>query len=134
MRRVIFVVMAGVATLALTTAVSWAGNPHFVSCGPAVISGTCISVNGKEAGLGDEAQINIQLTATAECINPGQHHPKATNKSGVATDTDVPVQNGRANYFVSGCATFQPDCTPPMSVTFSKILLTDTTNNISCTP
>jgi hypothetical protein len=134
MRRVIFVVMAGLATLALTTAVSWAGSPHFVSCGPAVVSGACVSVNGKEAGLGGEEQINVQLTATAECINPGSNHPKAANKAGIATATDVPVQNGKANYFVSGCATFQPDCTPPMTVTVSDILITDTTNNITCTP
>jgi hypothetical protein len=126
--------MAVLATLVLAMPAAWAGNPHFVSCDLVSVSGTCLTVNGKEAGLGDEEQINILLTATAECINPGEQNPRAANKADVATDTDVPVQNGKANYTVTGCATFQPECSPPMTVVITNILITDTTNNITCEP
>jgi hypothetical protein len=29
---------------------------------------------------------------------------------------------------------FQPDCSPPMTVVFSAITITDNTNGITCTP
>jgi hypothetical protein len=128
------VAMAVLATLALTVSTAWAGSPHFVTCGVASVNGTCVSVSGKEAGLGSEEQISIELTATAQCINRGGNNPNAANKADIATGTDVPVQNGKANYTVTGCAEFQPDCTPPMTVVLTDILITDTTNNITCTP
>jgi hypothetical protein len=130
------VAMAVLATLALTMSTAWAGNPHFVSCGlvPVVDNGTCVRVQGKEAGLGDEEQISIELRATAQCVNPGGKRPQAANKVGIATDTDVPVQNGKADYTVQGCAEFQPECTPPMTVVITDISVCDTTNDICCTP
>jgi hypothetical protein len=134
MKQICTLAMGALATLALTMSTAWAGSPHFVSCGVASVNGTCVSVSGKEAGLGSEEQISIELTATAQCINPGNHHPQAGNKADIAAGTDVPVQNGKANYTVTGCAEFQPDCTPPMTVVLTDILITDTTNNISCTP
>jgi hypothetical protein len=94
----------------------------------------CVTVSAKEAGLGDEEQIDVTLTATAQCTNPGGNKPSAGNKVGVGADADVPVQNGQANYTLTGCAVFQPECSPPMTVSFTNILITDTTNNITCTP
>lgn len=45
---------------------AWAGSPHFVRDS---ITATCtdnsLTVAGKEAGLGGEAQVDIQVTATA---------------------------------------------------------------------
>jgi hypothetical protein len=136
MRRVIFIAMAVLATLVLTLPTAWAGEPHFVGqgCTLVSVSGTCVTVSAKEAGLGDEAQINVELTAEAQCINPGEKHPKAANKADVAADADVPVQNGQSTYTLTGCAVFQPDCSPPMTVVFSDITITDNTNGITCTP
>ena len=136
MRRVIFIAMAVLATLVLTLPPAWAGEPHFVGqgCTLVSVSGACVTVNAKEAGLGDEAQINVLLTATAECINPGEKHPKAANKADVAADAEVPVQNGQATYTLTGCAVFQPECSPPMTVLITDITITDTTNDITCTP
>jgi hypothetical protein len=135
MQRWILALLVGIAFVGVLAATgAWAGSPHFVSCDLVSVSGACVTVNGKEAGLGDEAQINILLTATAECINPGGGNPAAGNKEDVATDVDVPVQNGKANYTVTGCAEFQPECSPPMTVLITNILITDTTNGITCEP
>jgi hypothetical protein len=120
-------VAAGIAVPA-----ALAGSPHFISSAFSVSkSGTTLTVSGKEAGLGDEAQIHVVLSATAECINPGQNHPKAANKASVSAAGDFPVQNGKADFSLTATATFQPDCTPPMTVVFTDITVTDTTNNLT---
>jgi len=126
----ILVSIAFVGVLAATEA--WAGSPHFTSCS-VTQAGNTLTVDGKEAGLGDEEQINVVVSATASCINPGSKHPKAANKESVSAAENVPVQNGKALFSIDLTATFQPDCTPPMTVVFTDITVTDTTNNISCT-
>ena len=65
------------------------------------------------------------------------HHPKGmnrTNQLSLSTEGDFPVQNGRANFSLSVTATFTPDCSPPMTVSFTDITVTDTTNGISTDP
>jgi hypothetical protein len=123
-----FVAMAVLATLALATSASWAGNPHFVSCS-ATSSGNTLTVNGKEAGLGDEDQVTILVTATALCINNGGKHPKAVNKASVSDVSNQPVQNGQANFTINVTATFQPDCSPPMTVELASIMASATSLN-----
>jgi len=108
----------------------WAGNPHFVGAPVIVIQGDTITVTGKEAGLGNEPQVHIVLSATAECINPGGNHPRAANKTSVTAEGDFPVQNGKANFALSATASFQPECSPPMSVQFTDVSVCDVTNNI----
>jgi hypothetical protein len=71
------------------------------------------------------------VTATAACINPGDHHPKAANNESFSAEGTFPVQNGKANFSLTVTATFQPDCSPPMTVVFSDVVVTDTTNGIS---
>ena len=44
---------------------------------------------------------------------------------------DFPVQNGKADFSLTVTATFQPNCTPPMTVVFSNVTVTDTTSGIS---
>jgi hypothetical protein len=134
MIRKLGIVIAVIATMVLTVAVTTAGSPHFVGDCIKSQSGNTISATCKEAGLGNEAQINVRLTADASCINPGSNHPKAANKASVAAGATVPVQNGKANYTLTGTAHFQPDCSPPMTVVFSNITVTDTTNGISVDP
>jgi hypothetical protein len=109
-----------------------AGSAHFVDdTVQATRSGNSITVSGKEAGLGDEAQVHIVVSATAACINPGDKHPKAANKQSVSSSGDFPVQNGKANFSLTLTATFQPSCSPPMTVVFTNVTVTDTTNGIS---
>jgi hypothetical protein len=132
MRRLATVAIATVTAMALGMPMAWAGSPHFVdSTVTASRLDNTLTVSGKEAGLGDEAQVHIVVTATALCINPGSHHPKAANKESVSAAGDFPVQNGKANFSLSVTATFQPDCTPPMSVVFTDVTVSDTTNGIS---
>jgi hypothetical protein len=63
--------------------------------------------------------------------NKGEHHPKAANKQSLSEEATVPVQNGKANFELTVTATFKPECAPPMSVVFTDVTVTDTTNNIS---
>jgi hypothetical protein len=119
-------------TAAVAVPVAWAGSPHFVSnTVTATRTDNSLTVSGKEAGLGDEAQVHIVVSATAVCINPGGNHPKAENKQSVSSEGNFPVQNGKAEFSLTLTATFQPDCTPPMTVEFRNVTVTDTTNGIS---
>ena len=132
MRRIIVVVVGLLAAAAIAAAPASAGSPHFISNAFEVSrSGDTLTVSGKEAGLGDEAQIHVELSATAECINPGGNHPKAANKTSVSAAGDFPVQNGKAEFTLSATATFQPECSPPMSVVFTDVTVTDVTNGLT---
>jgi hypothetical protein len=132
MRRWIrFTLTAALALLLLGGQAVFAGSPHFVGGIVVTRDGNSLTVSGKEAGLGNEDQVHIVVNATAQCINPGQHHPKAANKQDVSAAGDFPVQNGKANFSLTLTATFQPDCTPPMTVVFTDVTVTDTTNGIS---
>jgi hypothetical protein len=62
------------------------------------------------------------------CINSGGKHPKAVNKQSVQAADDFPVQNGKAESTLSVTATFQPNCSPPMTVQFTDVSLVDETS------
>ena len=133
MQRRILSILVGIAFVGFLAATgAWAGSPHFVECSVST-SGNTLSADGKEAGLGDEDQIHVVVTADALCINSGGNHPRAVNKTSVTAAEDVPVQNGKAIFSIDVTATFQPECSPPMTVEFQNIRVTDITNNISCT-
>jgi phage tail sheath gpL-like len=116
--------------VAVAVPLAWAGNPHFVSV-TATREGNSLTVEGKEAGLGNETQVHIEITATAECINPGKHHPKAENKESVSAEGDFPVQNGKAEFSLTLTASFQPDCSPPMTVRFSNVVVRDAEHGVT---
>jgi hypothetical protein len=129
MRRFLVVMFVALTTVGLATP-AWAGNAHFLTTSVTRADDT-LTVVGKEAGLGDEDQVHIVVTATAQCVNPGGHDPQAGNKMTVSAGEDVPVQNGKADFSVDLVATFQPDCAPPMTVVFSDVVVTDTTNGLT---
>jgi hypothetical protein len=132
MRKLLLLAVIALAAAAVAVPVAWAGSPHFVNdTVSATRSGDSLIVSGKEAGLGDEARVHIVVTATALCINGGGNHPKATNKQSVSSEGDFPVQNGKANFSLTLTATFQPPCSPPMTVSFTDVTVTDTTNGIT---
>jgi phage tail sheath gpL-like len=130
MRRFLVLAVLALATVAVAVPAALAGNPHFVSV-TATRTDNSLIVEGKEAGLGNETQVHIVVTATAECINPGGHHPKAVNKESVSEEGDFPVQNGKANFSLTLTASFKPECSPPMTVRFTDVTVTDTTHGIS---
>jgi hypothetical protein len=122
------------AALALAASPAWAGSPHYVGTPTFTTSGSTITVTAKEAGLGDEAQIHVVLSGTAQCVNPGGNDPQAGNKTAFSTAADEPVQNGKADYSVTATAVLTPSCSPPMTVAFSGVTLTDTTNGLTAVP
>jgi phage tail sheath gpL-like len=130
MRRVLLGAALVLTTFVVAVPAVLAGSPHFVSV-TATREGNSITVSGKEAGLGNETQVHIEVTATAECINGGKHHPKAENKESLSAEGDFPVQNGKADFELTLTASFQPDCSPPMTVRFSNIVVTDTEHGVS---
>ena len=99
----------------------------------ASLSGSTLTVSGKEAGLGDEDQITVEVTATVACVNRGNHQPDAANKQTFGAGEDVPVQNGKANYTIEVPIEFQPNCSPPMRLVLISGTVTDVTNGISAT-
>jgi hypothetical protein len=132
MRRLVLLAVLALATAAVAAPAAWAGSPHFINSAFSISrSDNTLTVSGKEAGLGDEAQIHVELSATALCINPGSHRPKAANKTSVSAAGDFPVQNGKADFTLSATATFQPQCSPPMTVVFTDVTVTDTTNGLT---
>jgi len=132
MHRLSLLIVLALSSLALAVPVALAGSPHFVgNATTATRTDDSLTVSGKEAGLGDEAQIHVVVSATALCINGGGNHPKAVNKESVSAEGDFPVQNGKADFSLTLTATFQPSCSPPMTVEFTDVTITDTTNNIS---
>jgi phage tail sheath gpL-like len=130
MRRVFFLPFVVAIALVVGAPSAWAGSPHFVSV-TATRSGDSLVVKFKEAGLGNEPQVHIVVTATAECINGGGNHPKAANKQSVTSGQDFPVQNGRAEGSLTVTASFTPECSPPMTIRFSNVTITDTTSGVS---
>jgi hypothetical protein len=133
LRRFIAPAVIAAAAVFGFAAPAMAGSPHFVGTPTFTTSGSTITVSAKEAGLGDEAQINVTMTADALCINGGGNHPKAVNKTSVTAAADEPVQNGKSDYTLTATAVFQPACSPPMTVEFQNVTVTDTTNNLTAT-
>ena len=138
--KVLLMAIAVFTVLMLTATAAWAGSPHFVSnsitktVSTTNTTGDTLTVTGKEAGLGDESQIQVQVTATALCINGGGNHPKAVNKASFSATDTFPVQNGKANFSLTLLAVFSPSCSPPMTVQWQDIVITDLTNGISTDP
>lgn len=130
MRRFLLFAIIASTTMAVAAPSVFAGSPHFISV-TATRSGDTLTVSGKEAGLGNETQVHIEVTATAECINGGGKHPKAVNKESISAEGDFPVQNGKALFELTLTASFQPDCSPPMSVRFSNVVVSDTEHNLT---
>lgn len=119
-------VLAVVLTSALVAAVS---NAHFVGTPQITESGNTVTASGKVAGLGDVEEITVTVSGDAACINPGTKHPKAGNKESFSDTENVPVQNGKALFSLTLTATFSPDCSPPMTVDWSNVVITVTADD-----
>ena len=124
MIRALKVVVATSLAFGLMTTAALAGNPHFVGTPSVTRQGNNLSVSGKVAGLGNETQIHVVVTADAACLNRGQNFPQAANKQTFAAEGDFPVQNGKANFSLTLTASFSPKCSPPMSVVWGPVTIT----------
>ena len=148
MRRVLVPILA-LALLGLTmqSALATSG-AHFFFANSAVNDGGALVVNWDEAGLGQQ-QVNYTLSADATaiyaCINGGGNHPKATNKQTVAGHVNngatFTPENGRVKESLTAGPLSAGSFTCPSGqklvlakVTYSNIVLTDTTNNVVANP
>ena len=131
MRRFTMLAICLLAVASFMTTTAWA-DPHQVGACTLTQSGNTLTIEGKEAGLGSLVDtVSISFSADASCINPGSNKPKAANKTTVSGSGTFDVNNGKADFSLTGTATFQPDCTPPMTVVYSNLTVTDTTSGVT---
>ena len=121
------------ALMSAGVAVAGVAGAHFVGSPSVTISGDTLTASGKVAGLGNVDQIHVTVSADAACINPGNNHPQAANKESFSAAGDFPVQNGKAEFSLDLTATFQPNCSPPMTVEWSNVVITATAPGVSLT-
>jgi hypothetical protein len=122
-KRIATVLLAAAALAVVALPVARAGNPHFVGDPTITREGDTLTATGKLAGLGNEEQVHVVLTADVQCVNPGNNEPRAENKGAVIAEGDFPVQNGKALFSLSGVGTTDPDCSPPMTLVYSNVVV-----------
>jgi hypothetical protein len=142
---VALVAAIGLVFAAGTASASTSG-AHFTATADSVNSAGSLVATFSEAGLGNE---NVHYTlsangsATYACLNGGGNHPKAANKetsnAEVNGGADVQAKNGHASGSITAgppgstlvCPsgqTFVLGC-----VSYTNIVLTDTTNSVTTT-
>jgi hypothetical protein len=146
MRRILIVLAASCVSLALAVPVALADSPHFIRATGTVNSDGSLTVNFKEAGLGTNQNIDYLLsgqgTAIYVCVNRGGANPSASNKTAVAgpvsaTGTFNSGKNGQVTASLTVQPPFQDIGCPPgqsqelASVSYTGVVLSDTTNNVS---
>jgi hypothetical protein len=141
-----------VATVALVTSMAFTAGAlaqaaKFHSATSSVNNDGALVVSWDERGLGNE---NIDYTLTADatavyaCINRGGNHPEAANKETVNGDVSASgsfePRNGRVQASLTAGPISAGDFSCPggqrlvlASVSYTNIVLTDTTNNTSTT-
>lgn len=127
-----------------------AQSPHFVSASGTVNADGSLTVNFKEAGLGDNLLINYtasaNATATYVCVNKGGANPSAANKTTVSGPVSASGSfNSGKNGNITASLTLSPPAPPPPAdfacpkgqngpqlaqVSYTSVSLTDTTNGI----
>ncbi|MEU6878613.1 hypothetical protein [Streptomyces sp. NPDC046712] len=134
-RHSAFLLPAGVAIaiVGFLAPTAEAGSAHFVGTPTVTASGSTLTVKGKEAGLGNLEQINVTVTADAQCVNKGGNKPSAENKQAFGGGGQFPVQNGKANFSVTVTANFKPACSPPMTLVWTNVVVSDAANGLSVT-
>src|SRR5512135_884257 len=124
----------------------WATSPHFVKSNISIDRVGCLSSSFKEAGLGDNLQIEISLTANAvevwQCVNKGGNCPQASNKTTivqqVSADGIFSVKNGQVTGNLLVCPPEPPDTfgcpgnqvVSLAAIQYTNIILKDITNNV----
>jgi hypothetical protein len=143
-RRILLTTATLVAIFALA-APAFAAAPKFHAATSSVNNDGALVVSFDERGLGNE---NVDYTLTADatalfaCLNRGGNHPQAANKEAfegqVSTGASFEPKNGRVVADLTAGPLAAPQFTCPSgqrrvlaAVTYTNIVLTDTTNNVS---
>jgi hypothetical protein len=128
MRRFAIAVPLALLMLVLAVSQAFAVSPHFNFANVTSVTSNSLTVSFKEAGLGNSLNsVNISISGTAECINGGSNHPKATNKESVSASGTFNVSNGNATGSLTMTASLSPPCSPPMTICWTDLVITDTT-------
>jgi hypothetical protein len=138
-------VFAAVLTLGAGAAFATSG-AHFFSATGSVDANGALVVSFDEAGLGQQTvnyTLSTDATATYACINGGGNHPKAANKESLNGPLSTPTfsrqaENGRVKSSTPPLGPLPSTLQCPSGQTFvlacvsySNIVLTDTTNNVN---
>src|SRR5215208_6786618 len=146
MRRVGIIAVLSMLLLAFAASAALAQNEHFIRASGSLNNNGTLTVSFKEAGLGTNQNITYVLsadaTATYVCVNRGGANPSAQNKTTVAGPvSSTGTFNSGKNGQVTASLTVSPppsDITCPpgqslelASVSYTNVVLTDTTNDVS---
>ncbi len=133
MRRLLVLIFGALAAVVFAAGPALAVSAHFNFANVTSVTSNSITVSFKEAGLGNSLDsVNISVSGSAECINPGSHHPKAGNKTAESASGTFNVSNGQATGSLTMVATnISPPCSPPMVIAWTDLVVTDTTFNDS---
>ncbi len=133
MRRLLVLIFGALAAVVFAAGPALAVSAHFNFANVTSVTSNSITVSFKEAGLGNSLNsVNISVSGSAECINPGSHHPKAANKTAESASGTFNVSNGQATGSLTMVATnISPPCSPPMVIAWTDLVVTDTTFNDS---
>ncbi len=145
MRRVAASAVLASAVMGLGATQALADAPKFHSVDSSVSSGGALVVSFDERGLGNE-NVNYTITAQADatyaCINRGGKNPAAANKRSVVSRVEggatFEPRNGRVIGEISAGPPGPGSFSCPggqrlvlADVTYTDIVLTDTTNDVS---
>jgi hypothetical protein len=137
--------LGALLALVLGASVAFAASPHFIKTS-ASLSGANLVVSFKEAGLGDNLNINFTAsadgTATYVCVNKGGANPSASNKTVVAGPISASgTFNSGKNGTISASLTLHPpfaDIGCPngqkqqlAQASYTNVAISDTTNGVS---
>lgn len=148
-RRVLACLAAVAAACAVSTGVQAStSGAHFMhDTGDSVNSSGALVISIDEAGVGNATvnySVSTAATATYACINGGGNHPKAANKdtfsSSLTGGASFSPINGRVSASFSVGPLSADGFTCPggqtlvlAAVSYSNVMLTDTTNGVSIT-
>src|SRR5918995_2731165 len=146
MRRVGIIAVLSMLLLAFAASAALAQNEHFIRASGNLNNNGTLTVSFKEAGLVTNQLITYVLsadsTATYVCVNRGGANPSAQNKTTVsgpvsATGTFSSGKNGQVTESLTVSPPPSDITCPPgqslelASVSYTNVVLTDTTNNVS---
>ena len=145
MRKIGIIAVLSMLLVAVTAAVALAAAPKFHSATSSVNNSGALVVNFDERGLGNgniDYTLTADATATYACINGGGRNPSAANKrtveGSVSAGGSFESKNGRvvASLTTGPLSRGDFSCPPGQrlvlaSVSYTNIVLTDTTNNVS---
>jgi hypothetical protein len=147
MRRTMTAFLTLLMVALMSSAAAAQPAPFFQSASSSVNSSGALVVSFDERGLGNE-NVDYLLTADATalyaCINRGGNHPEAANKESfegqVSEGASIEPKNGRVQATLVTGPLSSGDFTCPggqrlvlASVSYTNIVLTDTTNDVSIT-